>query len=97
MTAKTAAVSGKLGGNAMKNYITTRKLDELGRLVLPLETRSLLDAEPYCPLDIFWDEKSGALLLKRAQPVCLCCGSTENLKALPNGKYLCEHCLSSLT
>lgn len=80
----------------MRNYIITRKLDELGRIVLPAETRYMLGAEPGSPLDIFWDEESETLVLKRNRPVCLCCRNTEHLKLLPNGRHLCEHCLSQL-
>lgn len=77
----------------MKNLEITRNMDELGRIVLPLEVRRSLGLAEKDAIDFFLDETEETLILKKHSPVCLCCTGTEGLKRLLNGAYICEACI----
>lgn len=72
-----------------------RKLDELGRIVLPLETRLALDLEEGDSVEVDLNEAEHFLTLRKSRPCCIACRSQEELKRLPNGKYLCRACLEA--
>ena len=76
----------------MKATGIVRRIDELGRVVLPKELRRILDIKEDDPLEIFTD-REGSIILRKYQPGCLCCGSLSNLKQLPNGATVCDKCL----
>lgn len=77
----------------MKDIITSRKIDELGRVVLPIEARQALDLNQDDLISILWNRDQQTVLLQKYKLSCLCCQSTEKLKSLPNGKYICAACL----
>ncbi len=70
-----------------------RKVDELGRVVIPKETRQMLSINEKDSLEIFIDENS--LILKKYSPGCTFCNNITNLMIL-NGKYICEECREDL-
>ena len=72
-----------------------RKLDELGRIVLPLETRLALDLTEGDAVELILDEAASSLTLRKSQPCCIARRSRETLKQLPGGKYLCRACLEA--
>ena len=74
-------------------FIAQRKLDELGRLVLPLEARIGAGVAEGGTLDLYLDEQGGTLWLQKASPSCINCCSREELRKLPGGKYICRRCL----
>ena len=53
----------------MKSTGIVRKVDELGRVVLPIELRRTLDIEEKDALEIFVDGKK--IILKKYLPVCI--------------------------
>ena len=59
-----------------------RKVDELGRVVLPIETRNALGIEEKDALEILMDKENGRIILQKGLKACLKCRSTENLKEL---------------
>lgn len=71
-----------------------RKLDELGRIVIPIELRRTLDIEEKGPLEIFTNE-NGEIVLKKYQPGCEFCGSLENVKTF-SSKNICQSCIDTL-
>ena len=73
-----------------------RKVDELGRVVLPIETRRAFDIEEKDSLEILMDRDNGHIIFKKASKVCLKCGKTEDLKELKPGYYLCDACINEL-
>ncbi|HYE82659.1 MAG TPA: AbrB/MazE/SpoVT family DNA-binding domain-containing protein [Clostridia bacterium] len=75
----------------MKSTGVVRKVDELGRVVLPVELRRTLNIEEKDSLEIFTEGEQ--IILKRYQRGCISCGSTDNLKQLPNGTAVCHKCL----
>lgn len=73
-----------------------RKVDRLGRVVLPIETRRTFGIEEKDSLEILADKDSGHIILKKAAKVCLKCGTTENLKEIKPGYHLCDSCIKEL-
>jgi len=68
-----------------------RRLDDLGRIVIPKETRLLLGLRNHDPLEILLGENQ--LVLQKHMPGCILCGATSsgiNFK----GKNLCRRCLA---
>jgi len=65
----------------MKSTGIVRKVDELGRVVLPIELRRTLDIAEKDALEIYVDEES--IILKKYEPACIFC---DNAKALQYSK-----------
>lgn len=77
----------------MKSAGIVRKIDELGRIVIPKETRKLLLINVGDSLEIFKDEKE--IILKKYSPGCTFCGDMDNLTRF-KGFDICEDCKSEL-
>lgn len=78
----------------MKSTGIVRKVDELGRIVLPIELRRTLDIEIKDPLEIFVDH--GQIILQKYEESCIFCGSTEKLSVYKE-KNVCASCIKALT
>ena len=70
-----------------------RKVDELGRIVLPIEIRKTLDIEQRDALEIFVD--ADRIVLQKYQPACIFCSQVDNIVYF-NGKRVCASCLAKL-
>ena len=70
-----------------------RKMDELGRLVVPKEIRRAYNINAGDPVEIFVD--GGKVVLRKYEPFCMFCSNTEGVIAY-KGKSVCESCLSEL-
>ena len=77
----------------MKSTGIVRKVDELGRIVLPIELRRTLDIAERDTLEIFVSEDT--IVLKKYQPSCIFCDSSKNIITY-KGKNICSSCISSL-
>lgn len=77
----------------MKSTGIVRKLDEMGRVVLPKELRRTLEIEEKDALEIFVD--GNMVLLKKYQPACIFCGSARDIQNY-KGKNICPDCLKEL-
>lgn len=77
----------------MKATGIVRKVDELGRIVLPIELRRTLDIAIKDPIEIYVD--GDYILLKKYEPSCTFCGSAKTVKQI-NGKNICENCIEEL-
>jgi len=77
----------------MKSTGIVRKVDELGRIVLPIELRRTLDIAEKDSLEIYVDEDT--IILKKYQPACVFC---DNAKDVINykGKNICPECAKEL-
>ena len=71
----------------------TRRLDELGRVVLPMELRTRLELTSKVAVDIWLDGKD--IILRKQENACTFCGSTENLEEAV-GKLICKSCGNQL-
>ena len=72
-----------------------RKIDELGRVVLPKELRRTLSINEKDPIEIYVDSDR-RIILQKYQPTCIFCGGTHNLAAL-NGHSICRECIENMT
>lgn len=77
----------------MKSTGIVRKVDELGRIVLPIELRRTLDIAERDSLEIYMD--GSAIILKKYQPACVFCDDTRDV-VLFHGKNVCAKCLAEL-
>ena len=77
----------------MKNTGIVRKVDELGRVVLPMELRRTMDIKENDPLEIFVDGEQ--IVLKKYIPSCIFCGEAKDVISF-NGKKICMKCLNEL-
>ena len=73
----------------MKSTGIVRKVDELGRIVLPIELRRTLGIEEKDRIEIFVDGES------KYQPACIFC---DNAKDIINykGKNICPDCIRAM-
>ena len=77
----------------MKATGIVRKVDELGRIVIPIELRRNLGIEVRDPLEIYVDEDT--ILLKRYNPLCILCGESDDLVEY-KGKKVCRKCIEKM-
>ena len=73
----------------MKSTGILRRVDELGRVVLPIELRRSLDIEEKDPLEISVEEDR--IILRKYQPTCIFCGAESDLLDY-RGKKICAVC-----
>lgn len=81
------------GTRTMKSTGIVRKVDELGRIVLPIELRRTLDIAERDPLEIYVDEDR--IILKKYLPACLFCGNAKDIVDY-KGKNICPDCLKAI-
>lgn len=77
----------------MKSTGIVRKVDELGRIVIPMELRTKLNIEEKDPVEIFVEGSS--IVLKKVEDTCIFCGNSKNIINY-NSKPICEKCIKSL-
>ena len=77
----------------MKSTGIVRKIDNLGRVVLPIELRRVFDIDREDPVEIFVDDNY--IMLKKYQPACIFCGDAKDV-ADYKGKKICEACLLAI-
>ncbi len=77
----------------MKSTGIVRKIDELGRIVLPIELRRTLDIAEKDALEIFVD--GNLIVLSKYEPCCSFCGATNDI-LLFKGKNICHACAKEL-
>lgn len=77
----------------MKSTGIVRKIDELGRIVIPIELRRTLDINIKDSLEIFVDGEQ--IILKKYNPSCIFCGDARNVINY-KGKNICKSCLEEI-
>jgi transcriptional pleiotropic regulator of transition state genes len=82
-----------LGGSDVRSIGTARRIDQLGRVVVPAELRKILGIRQGDLLDIRVEE--GRLVLLKIEPECAICGAVDNLLAL-HEKHVCKGCAGEL-
>ena len=73
--------------------ISIRKLDELGRVVIPMEVRNKLKILDKDPMEICVSGNS--IFLKKVEESCIFCGNNKNLHSFKD-KKICEDCVKTL-
>ena len=77
----------------VKSTGIVRRVDELGRIVLPIEMRRTLDIAERDSLEIYVDGSS--VILKKYAPSCIFCNEDTGIHTF-HGKNICANCLSEL-
>ena len=77
----------------MKSTGIVRKVDELGRIVLPIELRRTLDIAEKDSLEIYVDESS--IILTKYEPACIFCSNAKGVEKY-KGKNICVACMKEL-
>ena len=77
----------------MKETGIVRKVDELGRIVLPIELRRTLDIAEKDAIEIYVD--GDAIMLKKYAPSCVFCGETKGVTRYKD-KIICTSCVQEL-
>ena len=73
----------------MKSLGIVRKVDELGRIVLPIELRRVLDIAERDSLEIYVQDNS--IILKKYRATCVFCDSVKDITTF-KGKNICPAC-----
>jgi len=77
----------------VKSTGIVRKVDELGRIVLPIEMRRTLDIAEKDALEIYVEGSS--VILKKYKPSCIFCDTAKDVSEF-KGKNVCPKCLKEL-
>lgn len=77
----------------MKSTGIVRKVDGLGRIVLPIELRRVMGIDTKDPVEIFVD--SDKIVLKAYRPGCEFCEAINNLVTFKD-KSVCNDCLNEM-
>ena len=78
----------------MKATGIVRRLDKLGRVVIPVELRDTFKIDSETPIEIFTND--GMIVLQKYECTCALCGSKEDL--IPyRDKWICNTCKNELT
>jgi len=77
----------------MKATGIVRKVDELGRVVLPMELRKTFDIKIKDAMEIYVDDET--IILKKYEPACIFCGNANDTVNY-TGKNICKECVGKL-
>ena len=77
----------------MKSTGMVRRVDELGRIVLPIEIRRNLEIAEKDQLEIYVEDDK--IILKNHKENCAFCGSVEELAQF-KGKSICAGCADEI-
>ena len=77
----------------MKSTGIVRRVDELGRVVIPIEIRNKLNISERDPIEIYVD--NSLIILKKYEESCIFCGNTENLLDY-HDKLICKKCTQKI-
>lgn len=78
----------------VKSTGIVRRVDDLGRIVLPMELRKILDIEPRDSLEIFMEGDN--VILRKYEPQCIFCGQAGNTE-LFKMKNVCKDCVREIS
>ena len=78
----------------IKSTGIVRRMDELGRVVIPMELRNQFKIVEKDPIEIFVDGSS--IVLRKYEPNCIFCGNTKDLYEY-NDKLVCRKCAEKIS
>ncbi len=77
----------------MKSTGVVRRLDSLGRIVIPIEIRKTMDMKNDDSLEVYVEENK--IILKKYNPACVFCGNADNVTYIKE-KLVCKDCIEIL-
>jgi transcriptional pleiotropic regulator of transition state genes len=81
-------------GKKMKYTGVVRRIDDLGRIVLPVELRRTMELDNGDSLEIFVEDNK--IILKKYQPACIFCGNADDI-AVFKGRNVCPACAKEMS
>lgn len=78
---------------SIKSTGIVRRVDELGRIVIPKELRKKFGIDERDSLEIFVD--NNMIILKKYEPFCIFCGNAQDIFTF-EGRNICSHCADKL-
>lgn len=78
----------------MKSVGIIRKVDNLGRVVIPKELRTKMDIKEGTEIEILANSEN--ITLRKYNPGCHCCGETTNDLKDVLGINLCDKCIKEI-
>lgn len=78
----------------MKSTGIVRRVDELGRIVIPIELRRTLDIAEKDSLEIYVDGSS--IILRKYEPACVFCDNAKDV-VIYKGRNVCSACLREMS
>ncbi len=81
-------------GCKLKSTGIVRKVDELGRIVLPIELRRTLGIDIKDSLEI--SVNGPQIILSKYEPACIFCGSAKDVKTFKE-KKICQKCSEEIS
>lgn len=78
----------------IKSTGIVRRVDDLGRVVIPIELRRTLDIADKDSLEIYVD--GDKIILRKYEPACVFCGSAQGIQVY-RGKNICQECVDTLS
>ncbi len=81
----------------MKSTGMVRRVDDLGRVVLPKELRQMLGIEKRDGMDACVEifVEGDAIVLKKYEPACMFCGEARDVVSF-KGRLICPACIAQL-
>lgn len=77
----------------MKSTGVVRKMDDLGRIVIPIELRRTLDIALRDSLEIYVDKDK--IILRKFHPCCIFCNDARDVVSYKD-KLVCKNCLEEM-
>lgn len=77
----------------MKSTGIVRKVDQLGRVVIPIELRRNLDIDDKDSLEIYVEDDH--IILKKYSPACCFCSNASGVTVFKN-RNICSSCLAEI-
>ncbi|NLD45928.1 MAG: AbrB/MazE/SpoVT family DNA-binding domain-containing protein [Clostridiaceae bacterium] len=71
-----------------------RRVDELGRIVIPMEIRQIYDIKTKDSIEIFVNDDK--IVLRKYQPACIFCGNAQDVIKYQE-RMICKDCLSEIS
>ena len=78
----------------MKSTGMVRRVDELGRIVLPIELRKTFNIVEKDALEIYTE--GNTIILRKYEPACIFCGDAKEVVVF-KGRNVCPNCLAELS
>jgi AbrB family transcriptional regulator, transcriptional pleiotropic regulator of transition state genes len=80
----------------MRAIGVVRKLDHLGRVVIPKEVRDIFDWNNNDPIEMFVTNDQ-QVVLQKYYAGCYLCGNVNDEFRLVKGKKICSHCIDEIS
>ena len=77
----------------VKSTGIVRKIDGLGRIVIPTELRKTMDLDEGTSMEIFVEE--GRIIFEKYEKGCIFCGEMDDTFEF-EGKIICNNCLNNM-